>query len=143
MADTVSCSSISAVSFSLYGLHKKLSGFFQIEMFYDPGIAVAPGADTDLLEVELIEAEQVEGKYVQEIVPAEAEEVGQECSVLEPGLETDCAELGSIGGAEIVTALVYSEYKCGKMLAVKPNQSRSVVGRLGMACQIEEVPDEL
>lgn len=121
----MSCSSISAVSFSAYGLHKKLSGFFQIEMFYDPGIAVAPGADTDLLEVELIEAEQVEGKYVQEIVPAEA---GQECSVLEPGLETDCAELGSVGGAEIVTALVYSKYKCGKMLAVKPNQSRSVVG---------------
>ena len=64
--------------------------FFQAEIFYDPGIAVAPGADTDLLEVELIEAEQVEGKYAQEIVSAEAEEVGQECSVLEHELETDC-----------------------------------------------------
>jgi hypothetical protein len=73
-------------------------------MFYDPGIAVVSGADADLLEIELIEAEQVEGKYAQEIVPAEAEEVGRECSVLEPGLETDCAELGSVGDAQTVTA---------------------------------------
>jgi hypothetical protein len=40
-------------------------------------------------------------------------------------------ELGLVGGAEIVTALVCSKYKCGKMLAEKPNQSGSVVGRLG------------
>jgi hypothetical protein len=100
-------------------------------MFYDPGIAVAPGADTDLLEVELIEAKQVEGKNAQEIVPVEAEEVRLECSVLEPELETDCAELGLAGGTEIVTALVYSKCKCGKVLAEKPNQSGRVVGRLG------------
>jgi hypothetical protein len=51
------------------------------------------------LEIKLIEAEQVEGKYAQEIVPAEAEEVGRECSVLEPRLETDCAKLGLVGEA--------------------------------------------
>ena len=45
-------------------------------MFYDSGSAVVSGADADLLEIKLIEAEQVEGKYAQEIVPAEAEEVG-------------------------------------------------------------------
>ena len=40
-------------------------------------------------------------------------------------------ELGLVGGAEIATALVYSKYKCGKMLVKKPNQGGSVVGRLG------------
>ena len=41
------------------------------------------------------------------------------------------AELGLVGGAEIVTALVYSTYKCGKMLAERPNRDGSAVGRLG------------
>src|SRR5271156_3523411 len=101
-------------------------------MFYDPGIAVVSGADADLLEIELIEAEQVEGKYAQEIVPAEAEEVGQECSVLEPGLETDCAELGSVGDAQTVTVQVHPMYHWRKMLAETPDQSRRVIGWLGM-----------
>ena len=45
-------------------------------MVYDSGSAVISDADADLLEVKLIEAEQVEGKYAKEIVPAEAEKVG-------------------------------------------------------------------
>ena len=47
--------------------------------------------------------------------------------MLEPRLDTDCVRVGSVGGAEIVTGLVYSSYKCGEMLAEKSDQSRSVV----------------
>jgi hypothetical protein len=80
------------------------------------------------LEIELIEAEQVEGKYAQGIAPTEAEEIGRECSVLEPGLETDCVELGSVGDVQTVTAQVHPKYHWRKMLAETPDQSRMVVG---------------
>jgi len=66
------------------------------------------------LETKLIEAEQVEGKYVQEIVPAEAEGVGRECSAIEPRLETDCGELGSVGEAQNVTAQVHANVSLEK-----------------------------
>jgi hypothetical protein len=58
------CSSIKTASFSVCGIRQKLFDFAQIEIFYDPNIAIVSGDDTDLLEIELIEAEQVEGKYV-------------------------------------------------------------------------------
>jgi hypothetical protein len=96
------------------------------------------------LEVESIEAQQVEGTHAQEIVPAEVEEVGRECLMLVPWLETGCAELGSVGDAQTVTARGHWKYHRRKMLAEKPDQSRRVVGRLGIVhSQIEEVPDEL
>ena len=101
-------------------------------MFYDPGIAVVSSADADFLEIELNEAERVEGKYAQEIVPAEAEDVGRECSVLEPGLETGCAELGSVDDVQTVTMQVHPMYHWRKMLAETSNQSRRIVGWLGM-----------
>jgi hypothetical protein len=101
-------------------------------MFYDPGIAVVSGVDADLVEIELIEAEQVEGKYAQEVVPAKAEKVERESSVPELGLETDCAELGSVGDAQTVATQVHPMYHWRGMLAETPDQSRRVVGWLGM-----------